>query len=133
MPNIHRASSENINYKYHEPKPNNKGNIKGLMYQKVDKNTGEMKLKSGSGVFERLMLKAQGYTKMTESTARKFLESKFTNAALPHDFNIATDIKSSSSKRNTVVRADVFQSTFKKQMGKDQLVADLKAELYPNS
>lgn len=132
MANIHSATSEKINYKYHEPKSNKNGQIKGIMYTKVDKDTGEIKLKSGSGVFEKLMLKARGYTKMTENTGKEFLKSKFTNAALPSDFNIGTNIKSSSSKKNTVVRADVFQSNFKSQMGNDQIVATLMAMVNQN-
>ncbi len=45
---IHEASANNISYKYYAPKENNKGEIKGIMYRKIDNNTGKTKFKSGS-------------------------------------------------------------------------------------
>ena len=44
---IHEASADNISYKQDAPKKNSEVKIKGLMYQKIDKNTGKTKFKSG--------------------------------------------------------------------------------------
>lgn len=40
---VYEASANNVNYKYHEPKENNEGKIKGVMYEKFDKKIGDMK------------------------------------------------------------------------------------------
>jgi hypothetical protein len=116
MATIHQASIEGVNYKYHEPKPNKNGEIKGLMYTKVDKYTGEVKLKNGSGPLEKLMLSARGYTRMTETMGKKFLNAKFQNAQLSPTTNIRSTQKSFLGQENFVVRANDFQSTFTKQM-----------------
>ena len=69
----HEASVNQVNYKYYEPKENSDGAIKGVMYEKYDKKTGENKLKSGSNALEKLLMKARGYTALKESSAKEFL------------------------------------------------------------
>ena len=96
MPIQKASNSDGVNYKYEEPKTNNKGLVKGLVYQKVDKATGEVKLKNSSGIFEKLMLKARGYNKMTSGTGINFLNARFPNAQTPPSFNISTPEKNSS-------------------------------------
>jgi len=120
MAKIQYAKIEGVDYKYHEPKPNKNGQIKGLMYTKFDKDTGEMKLKSGSGRFEKLMLKARGYKRMTEDMGKKFLNGKFPNAALPPDSKISTVRLHSSSSKTSIVLAETFQTHFQKQSEDDK-------------
>ena len=43
MASIHTVIIDKVNYKYHAPKENSEGAIKGIMYEKIDKKTGEMK------------------------------------------------------------------------------------------
>ena len=45
---IHEESAHNISYEYYAPKENNKGNIKGIICQKNEKNSGKTKFKSRS-------------------------------------------------------------------------------------
>ncbi len=115
MAKIHNAKIEGIDYKYHEPKPNKNGQIKGIMYTKFDKDTKEIKLKSGSGRFEKLMLKARGYKRMTENMGQKFLIGKFPDAALPPNFNISTSRLHPSSSKTSIVLAQTFQTKFQDQ------------------
>lgn len=35
MPKIHNTSTVKVSYTYYEPKPNDKGTIKGIMYEKL--------------------------------------------------------------------------------------------------
>jgi hypothetical protein len=128
MATIHTAISGTVSYKYHEPKPNNKGLIKGIMYEKVDKNTGEVKLKNGSGPFEKLMLKARGYTKMTDKTARKFLQEKFKNAPVGDHFTIHVFQKNLSGKEKLIVRANDFHSSFTTQQNNDAINARARGQ-----
>jgi len=120
MAKIHNANIDGTNYNYHEAKPNKNGQIKGLMYTKVDKDTGEVKLKSGNGRFEKLMLKARGYNRMTENMGQKFLKGKFPNAGIPPDFKITTGRLHSSSSKSLVVLAETFQTNFQKQSEDDK-------------
>jgi hypothetical protein len=120
MAKIHNTNIEGVNYKYHEAKPNKNGQIKGLMYTKVDKDTGKVKLKSGNGRFEKLMLKARGYNRMTENTGLKFLRGKFPNAGIPPDLKITTTRVHSSSSKSSVVLAETFQTNFQKQSEYDK-------------
>lgn len=65
MGTIHRVKGDNkTNYKYQEPSKNKKGETEGIFYVKVDKKTGETKLKSAEGRMGHLMMKLLGYDKM---------------------------------------------------------------------
>jgi len=109
---FHEASVKSVSHKYYEPKENNKGAIKGIMYEKIDKNTGGTKFKSGSNALEELFLKAKGYTTLKESSAKKFLTTMFPTAGTHLDSTLASIKNSSICKSTTVIRADHFHSTF---------------------
>jgi hypothetical protein len=109
---VHEASVNNVNYKYHQPKENNKDAIKGIMYEKIDKNTNDAKLKSGSNALEKLLMKARGYTALKESSAKDFLNASFTNAQLSTGIVLTKPQYKSAGKSNDVVSADVFHQTF---------------------
>jgi hypothetical protein len=108
----HKVSDDNVAYTYYEPKASNKGSIKGVMYEKIDKNTGGTKFKSGSNALEELFLKAKGYTTLKESSAKKFLTTMFPKAGTHLDSTLASVKNSSICKSTTVIRADHFHSTF---------------------
>jgi hypothetical protein len=112
MAEIYKASSGSINYKYQEPKPNKKGQLKGIMYEKIDKNTGDVKFKSGSNALEKLLMKARGYTALKETSAKDFLNASFTNAKLSADTILTTPKYKSAGKSNDVVSANFFHQTF---------------------
>lgn len=112
MATIYKASVNNVNYKYHEPKENNKGAIKGIMYEKIDKNTGDVRIKSGSNALEKLLMKARGYTALKESSAKDFLNASFTNAQLSTDIVLTKPQYKSAGKSSDVVSANVFHQTF---------------------
>lgn len=120
MPNIHNATIDKVSYKYYEPKPNNKGAIKGIMYEKTDKKTGDTKFKSGSNALEKLLMKARGYTLMQESSAKKFLNAKFPNALLSGDVILTTHKYKSARKSSDVMSANVFHQTFENQQSANE-------------
>jgi hypothetical protein len=112
MATIYKASVNHVNYKYHEPKENNKGAIKGIMYEKIDKNTGDVRIKSGSNALEKLLMKARGYTALKESSAKDFLNASFANAQLSTDIVLTKPQYKSAGKSSDVVSANVFHQTF---------------------
>jgi len=111
----HEASVNQVNYKYYEPKENSDGAIKGVMYEKYDKKTGENKLKSGSNALEKLLMKARGYTALKESSAKEFLKAMFPKAPLAKGSILTTNRYKSAGKSNDVVSANLFHLTFEKQ------------------
>jgi len=112
---VHEASVNNVNYKYYEPKENSDGAIKGVMYEKYDKKTGEKKHKNGSNALEKLLMKARGYTALKESSAKDFLNTMFSKAPLPKGSILTTNRYKSAGKSNDVVSANLFHITFEKQ------------------
>ena len=115
MPPIHEASVNNVNYKYHQPKENSEGKFKGVMYEKVDKKTGEKKFKSSSNALVTLFIKARGYTTMKESSAKDFLNAKFPKAPLSEGSILTTRKYKQAGKSIDVVSANLFQRTFEAQ------------------
>ncbi len=126
MGDIHRVSSENINFRYHQPKSKENELPKGVMYEKFDAKTKELKLKSGGNWITQLLMKARGYSEMKENTARTFLKSKFTDSGVDDRICLA-DVKRFAGKGTLVVRTEVFQSNFNALESRDKLVKDLKA------
>ncbi len=115
MSNIYRVSSESVDYKYHAPKENNEGAIKGIMYEKIDKKTGETKLKSGSNALGKLLMKARGYTALKESSAKDFLKTMFPKAPLSEGSMLTTCKYKPAGKSIDLVSANLFQRTFEAQ------------------
>jgi len=111
----HEASVNPVNYKYYAPKENSEGKIKGVMYEKIDKNTGETKLKSGSNALEKLLMKARGYTALKESSAKDFLKTMFPKAPLSEGSILTTHRYKSAGKSKDVISANVFHQTFETQ------------------
>jgi hypothetical protein len=81
MGNIHRATGDNgVQFKYQEPSANSKGETKGILYEKKDSKTGEIKLKSASGFGGNLLMKLRGYSEANYKTCGDFLSAKFPGA-----------------------------------------------------
>jgi hypothetical protein len=125
MVTVHKASSENVNYEYHQPKSDKKGSINGIMYQKVDKDTGKTKLINGSGFLGELLLKARGYTTATSDTVRKFFQAKFPNTGIDNNFDIHIFKKDRSATRQKVAYANDFQAKFTAQAQAAKTLAGL--------
>jgi len=112
---FHEASVKSVSHKYYEPKENNKGAIKGIMYEKIDKNTGNVKFKSGSNALEKLLMKVRGYTALQESSAKKFLNAMFPKAPISEDEILTTRRHKSGGKSSDVVSANYFHQIFENQ------------------
>lgn len=108
----HEASVNEVNYKYYAPKENSEGKIKGVMYEKYDKNTGETKLKSGSNALEKLLMKARGYTALKESSGKDFLKAMFPKALFSEGSILTTPRYKSAGKSKDVISANYFHKTF---------------------
>ncbi len=128
MKSIHSAEAAGVKFKYHDPQSSDKGPIKGIMYQKADSKTGEMKLKSANGFMERLMLKARGYSKLTEGNAKKFLQASLTHTNLPLDIDLTSRIKSSGQSKS-VIKTEVFHSNFNSLKATDIMTMNIKSIL----
>ncbi|MFM8467684.1 MAG: hypothetical protein ACKOAO_09010 [Oxalobacteraceae bacterium] len=126
MSKVHTAQAEGVSYSYHEPQGRDGGLVKGIMYQKADSKTGEMKLKSADGFLERLLIKARGYSKLKESNAKKFLQAILSTTSLPPDIELTSRIKSFGGSKS-VIKADVFQYNFKNFMATDKMVMNIKS------
>ena len=78
MGNIHSATgADGVKFKYQEPSTNSKGETKGILYEKKDSKTGEIKLKSADGLVGHLLMKLRGYSTANYHTCGDFLEAKF--------------------------------------------------------
>jgi hypothetical protein len=104
------------------PTPNKDGKVGGLMYEKLDKKTGQTILKSaGSDTLSHLQMKAKGYTLMTEKTARAYIQSKVGSMDLPSDLNLK---KPMTLRGGTefVVTADSFMKNINSYQDQDLTV-----------
>ncbi len=114
-PITYEASVNEVKYKYYAPKKNSEEKIKGVMYKKVDKKTGEKKFKSGSNALVTLFIKARGYTTMKKSSAKDFLNAKFPKAPLSEGSILTTPRYKSAGKSKDVISANYFHKTFETQ------------------
>ena len=90
------------------PAPAKDGKVDGLMYEKFDKKTGQTILKSsGNDGLSHLLMKAKGYTLMTEKTARDYIQTKVATLSLDSDLKISNRIKL-GSETVAAVKTDVF-------------------------
>ena len=110
MVTIHKSTSaDSINYKYQEPSKNKKGEAKGIIYVKVDKKTGETKLKSAEGRTGYLMMKLRGYNRASEQDARNYLKSRFPNTDISSQTKNITTYDTSLYESKNVVSAHKFE------------------------
>ena len=110
MATIHKSiSSDSVNYKYQEPSKNKKGEAKGIIYVKVDKKTGETKLKSAEGRTGYLMMKLRGYNRASEQDARNYLKSRFPNTDISSGTKNITTYDTSLYESKDVVSAHKFE------------------------
>jgi hypothetical protein len=115
----------NSNTRYFDlqtPASDKNGKVDGLMYEKLDKKTGQTILKSaGSDTLSHLHMKAKGYTLMTEETARAYIQSKVTSIDLPSDLNLK---KPMTLRGGTefVVTADSFMKNINSYQDRDLTV-----------
>ncbi len=110
MPTIHKVQGDNgINYKYQEPTKNKKGGTEGIMYLKLDKKTGETKLKNADGLAGYLKMKFRGYSRANENQIKSYLNTRF------KDLNTETYTKNishyddSKYEKKMVVSAQKFE------------------------
>jgi hypothetical protein len=111
----HEASVNPVNYTYYAPKANSEGKIKGVMYEKIDKNTGETKLKSGSNALEKLLMKVRGYAALKESSAKDFLKAEFPKANNIQDLVLTPLKHKSAGKSNDFVSASLLYDAVRDQ------------------
>jgi hypothetical protein len=110
MATIHKnISADSVNYKYQEPSKNKKGEAKGIIYVKVDKKTGETKLKSAEGRTGYLMMKLRGYNRASEQDARNYLKSRFPNTDISSRTKNITTYDTSLYESKDVVSAHKFE------------------------
>ena len=110
MATIHKSiSADSVNYKYQEPSKNKKGEAKGIIYVKVDKKTGETKLKSAEGRTGYLMMKLRGYNRASEQDARNYLKSRFPNTDISSGTKNITTYDTSLYESKDVVNAHKFE------------------------
>jgi hypothetical protein len=110
MATIHKnISADSVNYKYQEPSKNKKGEAKGIIYVKVDKKTGETKLKSAEGRTGYLMMKLRGYNRASEQDARNYLKSRFPNTDISSGTKNITTYDTSLYESKDVVSAHKFE------------------------
>ncbi len=112
MGNIHRATGDTgVQFKYQEPSANSKGETKGILYEKKDSKTGEIKLKSASGFGGNLLMKLRGYSEATYKTCGDFLYAKFPGGGKFHAD--VFDIRRSVSSTSFVIPAGPFNEIMK--------------------
>ena len=110
MVTIHKSTSaDSINYKYQEPSKNKKGEAKGIIYVKVDKKTGETKLKSAEGRTGYLMMKLRGYNRASEQDARNYLKSRFPDNDISSQTKNITTYDTSLYEAKDVVSSHKFE------------------------
>ena len=110
MVTIHKSTSaDSVNYKYQEPSKNKKGEAKGIIYVKVDKKTGETKLKSAEGRTGYLMMKLRGYNRASEQDARNYLKSRFPDNDISSQTKNITTYDTSLYEAKDVVSSNKFE------------------------
>jgi hypothetical protein len=130
MQSIHKAQgTDGTDYKYQEPSKNKKGEAEGLFYVKVDKKTGETKLKNADGLMGHLMMKLRGYNKAQERQVISYLKAQFKDGDIEkHTKNIGNgDL--SKFKSDITVSAKNFDMAFKnleQSKSNVEFVANLK-------
>ena len=111
----HEASVNEVKYEYYAPKENSEGKIKGVMYEKYDKNTGETKLKSGSNALKKLLMKVRGYAALKESSAKDFLKAEFPKSNNIQDLVLTPLKHKSAGKSNDFVSASLLYDALRDQ------------------
>ena len=116
------ANVGNSNPKYFDlrtPTPAKDGKVDGLMYEKFDKKTGQTILKSsGNDGLAHLLMKAKGYTLMTEKTARDYIKTKVATIRVDSDLKISNRIKL-GGETVAAVKTDVFLQDVQKHQSAD--------------
>jgi hypothetical protein len=107
MGNIHSATgADGVKFKYQEPSTNSKGETKGILYEKKDSKTGEIKLKSADGLVGHLLMKLRGYSTANYQTCGAFLEAKFPGPGAFHA--TVYDIRQYVTHTKFAIPADPF-------------------------
>lgn len=125
---INRAQGTNgTNYKLQEPEPSKSGKTSEIYYEKIDRKTGETKLKSADGKLGFLLMKARGYSLMKEDTARSYLKTQVKYTSVDANLNLK---KSDSMffKKREVIPASAFMQSIKVHQGYDQLAFGAKLD-----
>jgi len=125
---INRALGTNgTNYKLQEPEPSKSGKTSEIYYEKIDRKTGETKLKSADGKLGFLLMKARGYSLMKEDTARSYLKTQVQYTSVDANLNLK---KSDSMffKKRDVIPASAFMQSIKVHQGSDQVAFGIRLD-----
>jgi hypothetical protein len=123
---INRAQGTNgTNYKLQEPEPSKSGKTSEIYYEKIDRKTGETKLKSADGKLGFLLMKARGYSLMKEDTARSYLKTQVQHTSVDANLNLK---KSDSMffKKREVIPASAFMQSIKVHQDYDQVAFGIR-------
>lgn len=118
------AGTNTTQFKLHLPEPDKSEKVSGFCYEKVDKKTGETKLKSAEGRLGFLLMKARGYSLMKESTARSYLQTLVKHVDVDRNLNLAKH-DFMVFKQRSVIDASAFLSSIKTHKQSDANVLAL--------